>query len=169
MTRVTGAVPDPDQVADMHRRSGGNPFFVEQTAQLEPGAPAATGIREAVEQRLALLPPDIADVLRCASVIDHEFEATVLASVAGTPAQAMDDVLAPAIATRLVGRQRGSRYCFTHDLVRECLYRNLPDERRRVHHAAVARALTTQPTSRAAAVAYHARLAVPVLPADEAV
>ncbi|TWF75567.1 AAA ATPase-like protein [Pseudonocardia hierapolitana] len=168
MTRVTGAAPGPDQAADMHRRTGGNPFFIEQTAQLEPGAPVATGVREAVEQRIALLPPEVADVLRCASLIGHEFDAAVLAAVSATPATAVDDVLAPALAGRLVGRARGSRYAFTHDLVRECLYTALSDERRRALHAAVVRALPSVRLSPAVA-AHHARRAVPALPADEVV
>jgi tetratricopeptide (TPR) repeat protein len=103
-------------------------------------------------------------------VIGHEFDATVLAEVSGTPATAVDDVLAPALANRLVRRARGSRYTFTHDLVRECLYSVLPDERRRALHAAVVRALPAAPAAQPslAAVAHHARRAVPALPADEA-
>ncbi|HET9559673.1 MAG TPA: AAA family ATPase, partial [Actinomycetota bacterium] len=34
ITRTVGREPDPELVAEVHRRTGGNPFFVEQTARL---------------------------------------------------------------------------------------------------------------------------------------
>ena len=163
--------PEPEVAAAVHRRTGGNPFFVEQTALLDPGARVATGVREAVDQRLSMLPPGVVDVLGCASVIGHEFDAGLLAAVAHTPDGAMDELLAPPLATHLVVPQRGNRYAFAHDLVRECLYAALPDARRRELHAAVIRSLAVLPGAAAAPaiVAHHARLAVPALPEEEAV
>jgi MoxR-like ATPase len=171
IARTTGRAPEPEVVSAVHRRTGGNPFFVEQTARLDPGARPATGVREAVDQRLSMLPPAVVDVLSCASVIGHEFDAGLLAAVAGTPDGRLDELLAPALATHLVLPERGSRYAFTHDLVRECLYAALPDTRRREVHAAVIRSLDVLPGTAAAPaiVAHHTRLAVPALPKEEAV
>ncbi len=154
----------------MHRRTGGNPFFVEQTARLpDTAGPVAAGVRDAVERRLALLPTATVDLLRAAAVLGHEFEHDLLVAIAPTPDAG--SWLEPALTTRLVAPTGPDRWAFTHDLVRERLAATLPDDDRRALHAAVVRALAARPgpPAPAATVAHHARLAVPRLPAADAV
>jgi len=60
MARTVGRRPDDALVTEVHRRTGGNPFFVEQAARLwQSGGPVeaiAPGVRDAVQQRLSPLP-----------------------------------------------------------------------------------------------------------------
>ncbi|MFB4262955.1 AAA family ATPase [Nonomuraea sp. GTA35] len=77
VARTTGLVPGAELVAEIHQRTGGNPFFVEQTARLwQGGSPLATippGVGAAVRRRLSRLAGDVLDVLRMAAVLGREF------------------------------------------------------------------------------------------------
>ncbi|MEU6857332.1 AAA family ATPase [Glycomyces sp. NPDC046736] len=166
--RTTGTEPGPDLVEEVHRRTGGNPFFVEQTAQLGSAAVAEASVRDAVRRRLDLLPDDVVAVLATAAVIGREFTERLLSATHAvvSPGAEANALLQPALAARLVGL--GSHgYAFTHDLVRESLYSSLDPERRRRAHLAVIRACEASELS-PAALARHARLAVPLLPGPEA-
>ncbi|MGH3241066.1 MAG: ATP-binding protein, partial [Spirillospora sp.] len=67
MSRTAGRDPDDGLVAEVHRRTGGNPFFVEQTARLWRSGGSVTaiapGVREALRRRLSLLPAAVARLL----------------------------------------------------------------------------------------------------------
>ncbi|MCO1659063.1 ATP-binding protein [Pseudonocardia humida] len=157
---------DHAAVADVLRRTGGNPFFVEQTALLD-GAPSA-GVRDVVERRLEALAgaaPRAVDVLAAVAVAGHAFDPDVPALLTGV---AVDGELAAAEAAALIVHRDG-RWTFVHDIVREHLYARLPAGRRRDLHAALVEILRRRPATAPATVARHARLAVPVLPVAEAV
>ncbi|AXK34080.1 ATPase [Streptomyces armeniacus] len=176
IARTTGSAPGDGLAAEVHRRTGGNPFFVEQTARLGPGAaadePVGAGVRNAVERRLALLPPDVTELLRTAALLGHEFPADLLAAAHAARRDAAPGdaggLLEAALAAGLVTRAGSGRHTFAHDLVRECLYAALGPDGRRAGHAAVVRALGAVPALSPAARAHHARLAVPLLPGPEA-
>ncbi|MER7008807.1 AAA family ATPase [Dactylosporangium sp. NPDC000555] len=144
ITRTAGREPGPELLDEVHRRTGGNPFFVEQTARLwrvdgEAGA-IAPGVREAVRQRLAQLPAAVVEALTVAAVLGREFHRQVLADCVPSPAAETDRLLGRAVTARLVVSRSGGRFAFVHDLVRETLYDGLGDEDRRARHAAVVRA-----------------------------
>jgi hypothetical protein len=152
-------------VAEVVRRTGGNPFFVEQTALL--GEAPSAGVRDVVERRLELLAaaaPHAVDVLAAAAVVGHTFDRDVPALLTVLDG----DELVAAEAASLVVR-RGERYAFVHDIVREHLYARLPAERRRELHAALVGILRGRPVTTPATLARHARLAVPALPVAEVV
>ncbi|MFC7591867.1 ATP-binding protein [Nonomuraea antimicrobica] len=73
MARTAGHEPPPDLVAEVHLRTGGNPFFVEQTARLwRSGGSAsaiAPGVRDALLRRLSLLPRLVSELLPAAAVL----------------------------------------------------------------------------------------------------
>ncbi|MBB5782403.1 AAA family ATPase [Nonomuraea jabiensis] len=77
VAHTTGVEPGEELVTEIHRRTGGNPFFVEQTARLwQGGTPLATippGVGAAVRRRLARLPEEVLEVLRMAAVLGREF------------------------------------------------------------------------------------------------
>ena len=102
MLPLTGLGPDAvgDLVADVvgeqraakvavgvHRRTGGNPFFVQQVSWLlrsgQEGIPP--GVHEAMELRFAGLPGAAAAALRTAAVIGQRFSADLVALVSGPP------------------------------------------------------------------------------------
>lgn len=118
--RTTGLAVDDEVAAEIHQRTGGNPFFVEQTAQLGTAGTVAIGVRDAVAQRLALLEP-VVELLGVASVIGAEFDAGLLAATAGVGADELERLLAPAIAIRLVAHVGAGRFGFSHGLVRGAL------------------------------------------------
>ncbi|MEV7549000.1 AAA family ATPase [Amycolatopsis sp. NPDC089917] len=176
MARTAGAEPDSALVTEVHRRTGGNPFFVEQTARLwHSGGSAETiapGVADALQRRLSLLPQPVLDLLTTASVLGREFHRRLLAGVAAAPVPQVDRLLDQAVAARLaVVRGRG-RFAFAHDLVRETLYASLSEADRRKQHAAVIATVREAPTSPdrlfAADLARHALLAGPELDPDRA-
>ncbi|WP_367128399.1 AAA family ATPase [Saccharothrix sp. HUAS TT1] len=170
MARTAGREPDADLVAEVHLRTGGNPFFVEQTARLWHGGGPVTaiapGVRDALRRRLSLLPAQVGELLTAAAVLGHEFHRRVLAATTSLPVPAVDRLLDQAAQARLVLGLGGGRFAFTHDLVRETLYASLSDVDAR--HAAVVRAVDGDlllPVD----LARHAHLAGDELPADRAV
>ncbi|HYQ66298.1 ATP-binding protein [Actinophytocola sp.] len=147
MTRTVGAAPEADLVTEVHTRTGGNPFFVEQTVRLWHSGGSVTdvapGVSDAVRRRLSLLPEAVPRLLAAAAVLGREFHRQVLAASAGAPVAQVDRQLGQAVAARLVSALGDGRFAFAHDLVRETLYRELADAGER--HAAVVRALDRSP------------------------
>lgn len=145
MTVTTGREPAPQLVDEVHRRTGGNPFFVEQTARLwHSGAPVSTippGVREAVRQRLALLPEPVVSLLTSAALLGREFRRQVLAVVHGAPVPHVERLLESAVVARVVVPRPSGQYAFAHDLLRETLYASLDEAEAREAHAAAVRAL----------------------------
>ncbi|NED98794.1 ATP-binding protein [Phytoactinopolyspora halotolerans] len=174
VTQVTGEQPDDELAAQIHRRTGGNPLFVEQMARLwliggtlETAPPS---LRDAVDRHLSYLPKAVVEMLADAAVIGPEFHRQVLASVSGMPAAEAHQLLQQAALTRLVVPLESGRFRFAHDLVREILYDGLDPERRRRGHADVVRALQARDGGKTepAHLAYHAYHAVPDVPVREA-
>ncbi|HEX2133854.1 MAG TPA: AAA family ATPase [Actinophytocola sp.] len=159
ITRTTGAEPDGDTVAEVHLRTGGNPFFVEQTARLWHSGSALTtvapGVRDAVRRRLSLLAPVVSRLLTGAAVLGREFHRRVLAAAVGAPVPQVARLLDEAVAARLVVPLGDGLFAFAHDLVREALYESLDEDERLRRHAAVVRALESS-----------AALAERIFPAD---
>ncbi|WP_206788465.1 AAA family ATPase [Amycolatopsis sp. MtRt-6] len=149
MTRTAGTEPDPALAAEVHLRTGGNPFFVEQTARLwhsgSPVSAVAPGVRDALQRRLSLLPAPVTRLLIDAAVLGREFHRRVLAALAGAPVPEIDQLLARAAAARLVTALGNGRFAFAHDLVRESRYAELAPAEARRRHAAVVRALDASP------------------------
>lgn len=147
MARTVGVEPAADLVTEVHLRTGGNPFFVEETARLwQSGAvdSVAPGVRAAVRRRLSSLPDTVSGLLTSAAVLGREFHRQVLGAAEGAPVAQVDRQLAQAVAARLVVALGDGRFAFAHDLVRETLYDELgPAAGER--HAAVVRAIGRSP------------------------
>ncbi|TDD12003.1 AAA family ATPase [Nonomuraea diastatica] len=173
VTRVTGRAPEPEVAAELHRRTGGNPFYVQQLAHLpQYGGAIPSGVRAAVTERLSLLPPGVQEVLAAAAVLGHEFGARLLATTTGVRAERVERLLAHAVAARLIVPAGGDRFAFAHDLVGEVVYASLPEEDRWRRHAAVAAAhgpagSPVHVELSPAEMARHVELAGPALDAGE--
>ncbi|MGW0212788.1 ATP-binding protein [Micromonospora chokoriensis] len=145
MARTAGRQPDAGLVDEVHRRTGGNPFFIEQTARLwhadDAADTIAPGVREAVRRRLAQLPPAVVEALTVAAVLGRELHRQVLAACVAAPVAQVDRLLDRAVTARLMVARGGGRFAFAHDLVRETLYDGLSDDDRQARHAAVVRAV----------------------------
>jgi tetratricopeptide (TPR) repeat protein len=175
MTRTAGLKPDDELVVEVHRRTGGNPLFVEQMARLWHGGTSITGIapviRAAIGRRLTHLPHGVVALLTAAAVLGTEFDLHVLAASVGGSFADVTAGLQQAEAARLVVPQDDERFAFAHELVRETLSKSVDGPELRRLHAAVVLAVQRSPALRSrivpADLARHARLAVPdVDPAD---
>ncbi|MEN2424161.1 AAA family ATPase [Streptomyces rimosus] len=176
VARTVGTRPDAAMTTGMFARTGGNPYFVEETARLwsagQPVAAVAPGVRAVVHRRLALLGQPAVRLLGAAAVLGRRFERRTLARTAGTPEPLATGLLGEAVAAGLL-ESAADAYVFTHDLVRETLYDGLAEDRLRHLHAAAVRALRDTAgagdRARPTDLARHAYFAGPDLDADEAV
>jgi hypothetical protein len=136
MADVLGQRPADAVAAAVHRRTGGNPFFVLQVSWLlkdgQAGIPP--GVREALAERFAALSPACVAALGAAAVIGGRFRADLVAKTLEQPPEPVAEALAEgARAGVLTGDAPGS-YRFVHDLFREFAYERLPvGERARLH------------------------------------
>ncbi|WP_051703960.1 AAA family ATPase [Glycomyces sp. NRRL B-16210] len=141
---TVGTVPGPGTVAEITRRTGGNPFFVEQTAQLwasgQPVDATSAGMRDALHRRIEQLPEPLVRMLTLASVGGREFHAGVMSQASGLDLHQIEAALDAACQTRLIRREK-DRYVFVHDLVRETLYDSMSASEAAHHHGCVVRAL----------------------------
>ena len=122
--------------ADVHRRTGGNPFFAQQVCWLlkagQSGVPP--GVQEALGRRFAGLPAACATALRIAAVVGQQFPADLVAVAAGEPPGAVTGSLTEALRARVVSRDGSGTYRFAHDLFREYAYEQLPAAERAALH-----------------------------------
>jgi tetratricopeptide (TPR) repeat protein len=140
---VVGEQRAAEVAAGVHRRTGGNPFFVQQVSWLLRGGQEGIppGVREALELRFAALPGAAAAALRTAAVIGQRFSADLAALVSGQPSGAVADALAAAVRARVVSRDGADAYRFAHDLFREYAYDQLPAAERAGLHRRIGQAL----------------------------
>jgi len=140
---VVGKQRAAELAAGVHRRTGGNPFFVQQVSWLlrsgQEGIPP--GVGEALELRFATLPGAAAAALRTAAVIGQRFSADLAALVSGQPSGTVAEALAAAVRARVVSRDGTDAYRFAHDLFREYAYDQLPAAERASLHRRIGQAL----------------------------
>ncbi|OLT26662.1 SARP family transcriptional regulator [Nocardiopsis sp. CNR-923] len=160
MVRETvGGRVDADTVRVVHRRSGGNPFYVGELARLlrDEGVGALesvpAGVRHVIRLRTARLPEADQEALRQAAVIGREVDLDVLSALAGE-----DEALhAVESAERegLMVDDGPARVRFAHDLVRDALRDETAGVRRARLHARIAEALERLRPHDVAAIAHH--------------
>jgi tetratricopeptide (TPR) repeat protein len=152
-----GGAPPASLVTAVYQRTEGNPFFVSEMVRLLTPAtrPARAeevgswvqaiphGVRQTIRYRLDQLSEPHRRLLAVASVIGREFDVELLQRVAGPCAEgARSEVLAGLDAARAIGTLHEvppavGRYRFSHALVRETLYDDVPTvERLRLHRQA---------------------------------
>ena len=174
---VAGAPLDPEVVGEMHRRAGGNPFFVRQLAQLhaesDPSVPAGsvpTGVRQVLLRRLQLLPDEVRRVLDVASVVGQDVDARPLARCLGASLPVVLDHLDVAAEHGLVEAGTGATaFRFVHALIRDTLLGELAPSRAARLHAAVADALEQEEVPPVQAIAEHLWLAADLVERDRPV
>jgi tetratricopeptide (TPR) repeat protein len=187
LVELTSELEPPKSLVDtIWQESEGNPFFVEEITRLlvsegclsadqdlaDP-LPIPATVRDLVERRLALLPPDTRQVLRIASVVGREFPLDLLARIAGEEEMAIEDRLDDARSAHLLGEVAYGRYTFTHGLIRQTLYLQLSQTRRAMLHDEAAQAISdlrsSELPSHFAQLAYHYFAAIPAADPGKAV
>ncbi|MFK3979434.1 BTAD domain-containing putative transcriptional regulator [Micromonospora sp. NPDC050397] len=136
---------DPETVAALSERTGGNPFYVRESAQLlaSEGALVATsdvpdGVRDVLRRRLSRLPPQAVAVLRLASVVGREADVATLVGAADADEAVVLDSLEAGLVAGLLTEPVPGRVRFVHGLVRDTVYTDISHLRRARMHARVA-------------------------------
>ena len=156
---ISGTEPAVGLVAEIHRRSEGNPFFAEVLLdrQDQPGLPES--LRDLLLDRVARLPEPTQAVLRMAAagagMVRHE----LLAAASGLDDAALSAALRPAVASGVLVVDGGG-YRFRHALISEAVRDDqLPGERaaahRRYAQALASDHLLTADGHGAAELAFH--------------
>lgn len=140
---------------ELHRRTGGNPFFVSEVL--------ATGlqripptVRDSVLARVARLPEDARAALEAAAVIGSRVEPSLLTEVAPTADESIETCLAAGVL-----RVDGDLVAFRHELARSAVLDAISPSRRLTLHQRVLAALRGRSTGPDdwARLAHHAEAA----------
>ncbi|MGH9155693.1 MAG: BTAD domain-containing putative transcriptional regulator [Acidimicrobiales bacterium] len=139
----------------LFERSGGHPLLLAALAAADDEELPAT-LQDAVGSRVDSLGEEAALLLRAAAVLGPACDLELLAQVGGVP---VVDVLGHLEAASLAGliTERGSRFVFRHQLIREALEAATGANRRALVHQQAARLLAARPHTDPLAVAVHAR------------
>ncbi|WP_406465167.1 BTAD domain-containing putative transcriptional regulator [Streptomyces sp. NBC_01622] len=159
---VCGGPVDPWTVTALAERTGGNPFYVLESARLLAGEGALVavsevpqGVRDVLRRRLALLPAAARSALRLTAVVGLEADAAVLIDAADTDEDTVLEGLDAALAADLLTESGPGRVRFVHALVRDTVYTDLSGVRRARLHARIAQALRRHRPNELAALAHH--------------
>jgi DNA-binding CsgD family transcriptional regulator len=147
LARLTSRRVATRVVRQIHARTGGNPFFVTETARVDTRDPLAIpgNVRMAIARRLSHLSALANRTLVVAAVVGRDFDFPLLRAAlpdAGEEAllHAIDEAL-----QALVIEPHPSRgeewYQFRHALIRDALYESISPSRRARWHATIAQAL----------------------------
>ncbi|WP_285785448.1 BTAD domain-containing putative transcriptional regulator [Microbispora sp. NBRC 16548] len=118
---LSGRDPGSRKAGELRGRTGGNPFFLAELARA--GEELPQGVLDVVLHRVAGLGEETAALLELAAVAGDEFEARVMAEVAGRDLGDLVPSLDAALAAGLI-RESGARlggYVFAHALVTDAL------------------------------------------------
>jgi DNA-binding CsgD family transcriptional regulator len=161
LERLLPAQPTPDVLDVVFERSEGVPFFVEELASLglrwEDRLPDS--LRELLLARVEPLRPATKEVLRVAAVGGSRVAHDLLETVAGVPAEELDEALREAVdAQIMVVDHARAGYTFRHALLQEAIHDDLlPGQHGRLH-VRWAQALADQAeltASQAVTLAHH--------------
>ena len=158
--------PVPFRVAEaMHRRTGGNPFFLEELLVAAGDAdpeqlqdlPLPWNLSEAVLRRLDDLEVGQRRVVETAAVLGERIPFDLLAAVTGSPENELIAILRKLVAGGVVVEEETDVFRFRHSLTREAIAGELLGrERRRLHEKALT-ALHESGSTDWATIAWHAR------------
>src|SRR5262245_23735426 len=137
----------------VHRETEGNPFFVEEVlkALIEQGSVRRESgrwkrgdvgellipqsMKEAIGNRLDRVSRESNEALRAAAVLGKTFSFDELMAITGDRQEdATLDALDEAVGAQLISADGGDSFTFTHDKIREVLYEELNQVRRRRYH-----------------------------------
>ena len=149
------APSDPGYLDDVQRRTGGNPFFIEELiAGRTAGVPHLSDtLREVIRARAVALDEvslDVLGVVATAGATTPDVLADVCALDEGTLRTTLERLLAGALLV-----PDGDEVRFRHELGREVFYDDLlPGQQARIH-AALARSITQRRPERLGEIAHH--------------
>jgi hypothetical protein len=162
ISSVYGGPVDERIVQALGARTGGNPFYLKESAKLlaSEGALVAVsevpeGVRDVLRRRLARLPPPAVAVLRLAATVGQEADVEVLVDAADTDEDGVITGLEAGIIAGLLAEPAPGRVRFVHALVRDTVYADLTQLRLTRMHARVGAAIRRRRPDDVPALAHH--------------
>ncbi|HEX5287437.1 MAG TPA: BTAD domain-containing putative transcriptional regulator [Streptosporangiaceae bacterium] len=162
ISSVYGGPVEEHIVQALADRTGGNPFYLRESAKLlaSEGALVAVsevpeGVRDVLRRRLARLPPPAVAVLRLAATVGQEAEVEVLVDAADTDEDGVITGLEAGVIAGLLTEPGPGRVRFVHALVRDTMYADLTQLRLTRMHARVGAAIRRLRPGDVAALAHH--------------
>jgi DNA-binding SARP family transcriptional activator/tetratricopeptide (TPR) repeat protein len=164
---VRAAGRDPGLTPDLHRRSGGLPFFVVEyldalgvagSEDLDRAVPG--GIRELLTARLGSLGDLAVQVLAAGAVLGRSFTAEEARDASGRADEEVVAAIEELVGYGVLGEGAGGSYEFRHEQMRDLVYEEMTLARRRLLHRRAAEALGSRARGGAqtAVVARHYEL-----------
>ena len=161
---VRGEAVSYATAAGLHRRTGGNPFFLEELLVAAGDAsgdrlaalPLPETLTEAVLRNLEVLDGEQRGVIDASAILGQRIPFDLLAAVTGVGEDVLIAVLRELVGRGLIIEDDADVFSFRHALTREAIAgRLLARERRRLHEKCLA-ALEESGSDDWAALAYHA-------------
>ena len=161
ISSFTGVVPDPSLVSLLANTTGGNPLYLtellrrvtrsnapvrieevsESTIGSGLGIPAS--LSELIALQLSRLGPDCERLLTFAAVAGREFKLPIVQAVAELPEEQFFRCMDAALEARVIKAHAGNGggFSFTHEIVRQIVYRRQPASRQLLLHHRVGEVL----------------------------
>jgi DNA-binding CsgD family transcriptional regulator/tetratricopeptide (TPR) repeat protein len=138
---LLGHVPSSDYVDELQERSEGIPLYIEELIASGASRSVPDTVSEAVLSRMEQLTRESKGLAAAASVIGTAFSLDLLMAVVPDDPDTADRALVE-LQNRhiLVSSGESEGFDFRHALIRDAIYEQLPPNRRRALHSAVARA-----------------------------
>ncbi|MGW1636963.1 BTAD domain-containing putative transcriptional regulator [Streptomyces lavendulae] len=173
---VGGPRVDRDTLAALAERTGGNPFYVRESARLlgSEGSLVALsevpeGVRDVLRRRLGRLPDAVVSVLRLAAVAGRESWVDVLVEAADADEDAVLAALEAGLLAGLLVEPGPGRIRFAHALVRDTLLADLSRLRSARMHGRIAQCLERLGPDEVSLLAHHYTRAASAATAAKAV
>lgn len=169
-----------DDADALYSATEGNPLFVVEMLQLARDRGDASnlarrlpdGVRDVIRARLGLLSPPARALLAAGSVLGRTIDLSIAAALVDQPLAAARDLAAEAVRSNVLV-DAGDRVVFSHILIREVLYQDLPAARRAELHAGIARVLIDRhgddPEASLAEAVHHMFAVVPLGGLDDTI
>lgn len=145
-----GRAADPALAAEILRKAGGNPLFLEEVAPLVSasvprGLDAAAAVipdrvEELIADRLGRLDPELRRLVQLCAVVGPDVPARVIAPLSGMSDEALQTGLQRLADEQLLYESRrypDAMFTFKHALTRDVAYSTILAARRKVHHATI--------------------------------
>ncbi|WP_051778240.1 BTAD domain-containing putative transcriptional regulator [Kitasatospora phosalacinea] len=152
----------PETVRALAERTGGNPFYLAESAQLLALEDESTalrqvpqGVRDVLRRRFERLPAPAVDLLRLAAVVGRESDVDLLLRAGEQDEDTATEAVEAAVTGGLLLEPRPGTVRFAHVLVRDTLYADLGGLRRARLHGRIGHALHDLRPGELTALAHH--------------
>lgn len=162
LTTTVGGAVDREIVEALTERTGGNPFFVGESARLlaTAGRDAALtavpdGVQEVLSRRIAQLATPARGMLAYAAVFGRDITLDLLMDLSGETEDVVLEHIDAALVAGLLLEPRPGVLAFPHALIRDAVYTTMSLMRRTRLHIRAAAAIERHRPDDVTAIAYH--------------